>query len=837
MLIPENPSTSDPDSAESEMHPVPGDASAVVPPSTQPSLQPFPVANDSPSASFTPILDLIMQNAESGGRIEPVFAKCLYGLIDTLRTNALLVHSEGESASALREELKELRRSHLLLQGAYEALQNGHPIPDSVPLMPGANSIHLETPSLSPSDSVSQGVHTPLDGDSDSESNLGTSGITSGLPSVYTTGDEWSPTPTITSPKCLNDLTWGELRNQTHATYVSLRTPFKGLVPVRALWTRKIVKNTPGNVNVLRRPLRWFVRNLDGSSVPEALSSMFNTMQTDSDTIIRVLWDYTTPLVALGDTRGVVYFRKQHTATWHGAIALMEALHPLLQICMDHWKAIAILSGSLEKLSKEQEKPATDAAVTGSATSNAKPTTKNRKGKKKAANPPVASEPIAAAQPSAPSVPEPPRRFALTKSPNATIRAAHTNTCSPFRPAAKRDHISDPSTPTRPSAKKQRKPIPLSLPSASPASSPRSDVPMDQDNVLSSFVGDEQLIRQTAAAHGLNSHPPSSGPSLKTLASSRLFVDVSHLALPISATFPLLLLGEAFTNTVIFCLVSSLRSWLQLHGTEIPSETIDSMIELVNSMSVDPQHLPRTPSDHARRLKHLLESLNPNNPELDDDDNNDLQFGHSAYSGQWRSATESWDAIGNTEMALALLAGGIRVAQIADFICVKRRVRFPQNVFPKTAICNVYLAEMVDSIKDAWVKSNGAAAHHVPEANPAATAPPPTSSSRSTGQPGPRRGTGKILTSYALEDGSLKDVDPALIPIFKALLREDLPALLMKVKPELNGTVLRSALRPNLEKQIDQLYSSSDATMKASIIAESEPLIIKRQELRAAGRK
>lgn len=50
----------------------------------------------------------------------------------------------------------------------------------------------------------------------------------------------------------------------------------------------------------------------------------------------------------------------KHTPAWYGAIALLEAMYPILQLCDDHWKACHFLSAAMHKHTKKPTSAAND---------------------------------------------------------------------------------------------------------------------------------------------------------------------------------------------------------------------------------------------------------------------------------------------------------------------------------------------------------------------------------------------------------------------------------------------------------------------------------------------
>jgi hypothetical protein len=70
-----------------------------------------------------------------------------------------------------------------------------------------------------------------------------------------------------------------------------------------------------------------------------------------------------------------------------------------------------------------------------------------------------------------------------------------------------------------------------------------------------------------------------------------------------------------------------------------------------------------------------IEDADPNDPSIDEDQTNQ-SWGHQQFTrnGGLNAATQSWESVGNVDAACRLVAGALKTARVARYLCVQRRV-------------------------------------------------------------------------------------------------------------------------------------------------------------------
>lgn len=146
--------------------------------------------------------------------------------------------------------------------------------------------------------------------------------------------------------------------------------------------------------------------------------------------------------------------------------------------------------------------------------------------------------------------------------------------------------------------------------------------------------------------------------------------------------------------------------WLDSNADSglIEASTASKMRRLLNAMSPNPGFKRTSPKPAALEFNNLLHHCDPNDAQYDDDDNNDVQWGHAQFSSYWKAATASWDVIGSTTMARDFLVGAIKVVTTARFVSHKRGI--PQRQLDNP-ISKLYFSQLVDAIASAWEGADG----------------------------------------------------------------------------------------------------------------------------------
>ncbi|KAJ8501878.1 hypothetical protein ONZ45_g11973 [Pleurotus djamor] len=729
-----------------------------------------PFVTESPEDPFSPIISFIIDKADAG-RMDASTAQQLTGFLVNVRRTTILSSSETESASVIRDQLLEERRNLALLRDSYEQLkaevelgltrsnQASHGIPYT------QMRAQSNTPSISPSDSISQGISVLANEDNHHAVLEGS------------VSNAWNAPPPIAS-NLLHSVTYEQLEQQTFAPFDCPRQPYPGLDFKATLWTPKDARQARGATNIYRRPLDQVLIQPNGSRPHSNVScAMADAIIAEADVLAGLLWKHAElQFSPHTHTFGVKFFEaSMFSAAWKGSIAFLEARFPILKVCIDGWKAKCALSKSLTKLRREHGCPP-DADDDDDDV-----------------NPPTSSQSDSTSQKSKRSKP----RSARVVKVKQTAAPVATTVFSPMRSQTKRQGTHDISTPTRLPPPTKRMKAPHRTPANAQVDAPTQPTDRDEPPL------DEPTVLKLAAAAGLETQPPHPGPPSNPTGK---FVDIKSLIIP----------AASFT---------SLQSWLSLQSDSVPDDTLEKMMSIVNAMATDPRHQSKTPSPYARRLADLLANLDPNSPDLDDENENNAQFGHSAYSGEWRKATETWNSIGSTSMALELLAGGLRVAIIAAQICLERHVNFTVP-----ALCHIYLDQLVDQITTAWTISGGAAPQM--SAQTTASDPTPQASSQTQSTSGAtRKAKSKPLPTYVF-DGKVFSVHEGLSAI-GTLNKKDFIPLLENYSVPVTSEMKKDCFR----KLVNEVFIAADEAMRASMRVKIDELVANRLEERALKKK
>jgi hypothetical protein len=105
------------------------------------------------------------------------------------------------------------------------------------------------------------------------------------------------------------------------------------------------------------------------------------------------------------------------------------------------------------------------------------------------------------------------------------------------------------------------------------------------------------------------------------------------------------------------------------------------------------------PSDALVSFIQHADTIDPNSPEISEDDNN-AAWGHKQLSGSSNLLT-SWHNIGNTTVACRLIAVAIKTCQVARHLC------FVKHINSSTYLGDIYLEKIIDSLWASWKEATG----------------------------------------------------------------------------------------------------------------------------------
>src|SRR6266852_3745377 len=105
------------------------------------------------------------------------------------------------------------------------------------------------------------------------------------------------------------------------------------------------------------------------------------------------------------------------------------------------------------------------------------------------------------------------------------------------------------------------------------------------------------------------------------------------------------------------------------------------------------------PSDALASFIHHADTIDPNSPEISEDDNN-AAWGHTQLSGS-SNLLMSWHNIGNTTVACRLIAVAIKTCQVARHLC------FVKHINSSTYLSDIYLGNIIDSLWASWIDATG----------------------------------------------------------------------------------------------------------------------------------
>ncbi|KAM6499164.1 hypothetical protein JOM56_004672 [Amanita muscaria] len=122
----------------------------------------------------------------------------------------------------------------------------------------------------------------------------------------------------------------------------------------------------------------------------------------------------------------------------------------------------------------------------------------------------------------------------------------------------------------------------------------------------------------------------------------------------------------------------------------------DAAIKLLNALCSNPSCGRSTPSNSVIQLISHIESADPNNPELDEDDLG-LSWGHAQYKG-WSTYLRTWQDIGTPETACSLIAAFVKTSKVARYLCQQKNI----DIEGKTLLSDSYLTELTEKLWQLW---------------------------------------------------------------------------------------------------------------------------------------
>jgi hypothetical protein len=125
----------------------------------------------------------------------------------------------------------------------------------------------------------------------------------------------------------------------------------------------------------------------------------------------------------------------------------------------------------------------------------------------------------------------------------------------------------------------------------------------------------------------------------------------------------------------------------------------DAAIRLLNAMCCNPSYGHGTPSNSVIQLIDCIESADPNNPELEEDDLGQ-SWGHAQYKG-WNMCLRTWQDIGTPETACSLIAAFVKTSKVARYLCQQKNI----DIEGKTLLSDSYLTELTERLWELWQNS------------------------------------------------------------------------------------------------------------------------------------
>ena len=127
---------------------------------------------------------------------------------------------------------------------------------------------------------------------------------------------------------------------------------------------------------------------------------------------------------------------------------------------------------------------------------------------------------------------------------------------------------------------------------------------------------------------------------------------------------------------------------------------LESALRLLTEMQDNPEFLFEEPSPNMTAFLKRIESADPNDDSIDDDEKG-ISWGHYQFTAgnmQCSTVITSWKAVGNTKVACRLIAAAVRTSMVAKYICKKQRL--PTN----SLLSYNYVEKVIEALCTVWDK-------------------------------------------------------------------------------------------------------------------------------------
>ena len=125
---------------------------------------------------------------------------------------------------------------------------------------------------------------------------------------------------------------------------------------------------------------------------------------------------------------------------------------------------------------------------------------------------------------------------------------------------------------------------------------------------------------------------------------------------------------------------------------------LESALQLLTEMQDNPEFSFEEPSPNMTVFLKRIESENPNDDSIDDDEKG-VSWGHYQFTNmQCSTVITSWKVVGNTKIACQLITAAVRTSMVAKHICEKQRL-------PITSLLsNTYVEKVIEALCTMWDK-------------------------------------------------------------------------------------------------------------------------------------
>ena len=132
-------------------------------------------------------------------------------------------------------------------------------------------------------------------------------------------------------------------------------------------------------------------------------------------------------------------------------------------------------------------------------------------------------------------------------------------------------------------------------------------------------------------------------------------------------------------------MANKLRTYIGMLKQDFPSMSF--AIDLLNSMQENPNFKQGVMPSLTTDFLVQIENADPNNPDISED-NSRSSWGHHQFTSRTMtiaSILQSWESIGNTEMACKLITAAIKACRVA------RHIYFQKNIETSSYLSDAYL--------------------------------------------------------------------------------------------------------------------------------------------------